>query len=142
MTQSNKPTVGFWIISAIAFVWNLMGVLNYLEQAYMTEDVKALLPEGQRQYMETVPAWATAAFAIAVFTGILGCLALLFRKKIAKSFLFVSFLGVISQMSHGFMSGIKDVYGPGGIAMPILIIGLAVFLVWYSRQVDEKRWLS
>jgi len=142
MTQSNKPTVGFWIISAIAFVWNLMGVLNYLSQAYMTEDVKALLPEGQRQYMETVPPWATAAFAIAVFTGVLGCLALLFRKKIAKSFLFVSFLGVISQMAHGFMSGIKDVYGPGGIAMPILIIGLAVFLVWYSRQVDEKRWLS
>jgi hypothetical protein len=142
MSQSNKPNVGFWIISVIALLWNLMGVLNYVAQAYMTDDMKALLPEGQRQYMESVPAWATAAFAIAVFAGVLGCLLLLFRKRMAKTVFIISLLGVIVQMSHGFMSGIKDVYGPGGIAMPIMIIGLAAFLVWYSKFSESKSWLS
>jgi hypothetical protein len=143
MTQTtNKPNVGFWIISIVALIWNFMGIMNYLAQAYMTDDMKGLLKEGQRQYMETVPAWATAAFAIAVFTGFLGCLFLIFRKRIAKTLLLISLIGVIVQMSHGFMSGIKDVYGPGGIAMPIIIIGLALFLVWYSKSVDKKGWLS
>jgi hypothetical protein len=143
MTQTtNKPNVGFWIISIIALIWNFMGIMNYLGQAYMTDDMKALLKEGQRHYMETVPAWATAAFAIAVFTGFLGCLLLIFRKKFAKKVLLISLIGVIVQMSHGFMSEIKDVYGPGGIAMPIMIIGLSVYLVWYSKFVDKKGWLS
>lgn len=142
MKQSNKPNVGFWIISAVALIWNLMGVMNYIAQAYMTDEMKALLTNGQREYMETVPAWATAAFAIAVFTGVIGCLLLLLRKRMAKTLLLVSLLGVIVQMSHGFMSGIKDVYGPGGILMPIMIIGLSLFLVWYSKFVDKKGWLS
>jgi len=140
--STNKPGIGFWVISIIALIWNLMGILNYIGQAYMTDDMKALLEEGQRQYMETVPAWATAAFAIAVFAGFLGCLLLIFRKKFTKTVLLISLIGALVQMSYGFTSGIKDVYGPGGIAMPIIIIGLSVFLVWYSKFVDKKGWLS
>ncbi|WOC40161.1 hypothetical protein [Polaribacter sp. HL-MS24] len=142
MSQSNKPNIVFWILSIVALVWNIMGVLNYIGQAFITDDLKALLPENQRLYMESVPAWATAAFAFAVFAGVLGSLLLLLRKKIAKTFFIISLLGVLVQMTHGFMSEIKDVYGLGGIAMPILIIGFAVFLVWYSRLVDSKGWLS
>ena len=111
-----------------------MGILNYIGQAYMTDDMKAMLPEAQRQYMETVPAWATAAFAIAVFAGFLGSLLLLLRKKFANVLFLASLIGIIVQMSHGFMSEIKDVYGPGGIAMPIMIIGIGIFLVWYSKK--------
>ena len=85
MSQSNKPNTGFWILSILALVWNLMGVLNYIGQAFITDDMKALLPESQRLYMESVPSWATAAFAFAVFAGVLGCLLLLLRKKIAKT---------------------------------------------------------
>ncbi|MDB9922210.1 hypothetical protein OAC95_01685 [Polaribacter sp.] len=142
MQESKKPNVGFWVISSIALTWNLMGVINYIAQAYMTEDMKATISAAQREYIENVPVWATAAFATAVFAGSFGCLSLLLRKKIAKLLLLISLLGVVVQMSHGFMSDIEDVYGPGGIAMPIMIIGLSVFLVWYSRFVDTKGWLS
>jgi len=142
MSESKKPNVGFWVISSIALIWNLMGVINYIAQAYMTEEMKAAIPSTQREYIENVPVWATAAFAIAVFAGFFGCLSLLLRKKIAKLLLLISLLGVAVQMSHGFMSGIEDVYGPGGVAMPIMIIGLSIFLVWYSRFVDSKGWLS
>jgi hypothetical protein len=142
MSQSNKPNTGFWILSILALVWNLMGVLNYIGQAFITDDMKALLPESQRLYMESVPSWATAAFAFAVFAGVLGCLLLLLRKKIAKTFFVISLLGVLVQMAHAFSSEIEDVYGPGGITMPILIIAFSILLVWYSRLVDSKGWLS
>ena len=39
--NNNKPTTTFWIIGVIALLWNIMGVLAYLGQAYMTDEVRA-----------------------------------------------------------------------------------------------------
>ena len=83
MTTS-KPKAGYWIIAVIAFIWNIMGAMAYIRQAYMTDEVKDLLPEAERALYNNTPAWATAAFAFAVFGGLLGSLALLIRKKIAN----------------------------------------------------------
>ena len=85
MTNSTKPTTSYWIISVLALLWNLMGVAVYLGQALMTDDMKAMLPEDQLAIIENTPAWATAAFAIAVWFGLLACILLLARKKIAKT---------------------------------------------------------
>ena len=85
MTTTNKPTAAFWIIAVLALIWNIMGVMAYLAQAFMTDDMKALLPEAEREMYENKPAWATAAFAFAVFAGLIGALALLLRKKWATS---------------------------------------------------------
>jgi hypothetical protein len=65
----------FWAIGAVALVWNLMGVMNYLAQ--MNADVLAAMPESHRAIIEGRPAWATGGFAIAVFGGALGCILLL-----------------------------------------------------------------
>ena len=37
MTTTNKPTIGFWMIAVIAFIWNLMGAYMYIIQKYKTE---------------------------------------------------------------------------------------------------------
>ena len=81
-----KPTGLFWIISSMALVWNLMGVFNYLTQAFMTNEVLATLPKDQQLLYEDVPAWVTAAFATAVFSGTVGALLLLLKKKNASIF--------------------------------------------------------
>ena len=82
--STNKPPVWFWIVSVVALIWNGMGVMAYLGQAYMSDDALAALPEAEQALYANVPAWATAAFAIAVWGGLLGCLALLLRKKNPK----------------------------------------------------------
>ena len=84
MTSTNRPKAAFWIIAVIALIWNLMGVMAYLGQAYMTDEAKALLTEAEKALYDNVPIWVTAAFAIAVFGGVLASIALLMRKQIAK----------------------------------------------------------
>ena len=65
-----------------------------------------------------MPAWVTAAFALAVFGGALGSLLLLFRKKFAEGVLVVSFLAVLAQMTYNlFLAKNTVVYGPGEILM-------------------------
>ena len=66
MGTITKPSTKFWIIGVLAIIWNIMGVMSYLGQAYMTEDMRKLIPADQLAIIENAPAWATAAFAIAV----------------------------------------------------------------------------
>lgn len=138
-----KPTGLFWIISSMALVWNLMGVFNYLTQAFMTNEVLASLPKDQQLLYEDVPAWVTAAFATAVFSGTLGALLLLLKKKIASTFFILSFIGIITQMTYGLLiSENTNGYGPLGLIMPLMIIAIGGYLIWYSKKAAEHRWLS
>jgi hypothetical protein len=143
MNYLRKPSNLFWVISSIALVWNLMGVFNYLDQAFMTNKVLEVLPKEQQILYQDVPAWVTAAFAIAVFSGTLGSLLLLLKKKNASTFFIISFLGIMGQMSYGLLiDQNSDSFGPMGIAMPIIIIAFGGYLIWYSKKANEHRWLS
>ena len=145
MTDStNKPTTAFWIISIIALIWNLMGVNAYIQQAYNTESHQAMFPDPkQLEIVNNLPAWLTAVFAIAVFAGALGCLFLLLRKKLAKSLLMLSLLAVIIQTVYNvFINEGKEFYEAFQNIMLIMIPLLSIFLVWYSKDVAKKGWLS
>ncbi|MGB1042265.1 MAG: hypothetical protein ACPGU6_02640 [Tenacibaculum sp.] len=143
MTNSNKPTTLFWVIGIMALIWNAMGVMAYISQAYMTDDMKAALPEAERALYENVPSWVTAAFAIAVFGGVLGAILLLMKKKLAKVVFLISLIGIVAQMSYNFfMSKAAEVYGPGGMVMPIMVIIIGVFLLQYAKKSETNGWLS
>jgi len=140
--NATRPTKWFWIIGGVALVWNLMGVMAYLMQAFMTEEALAVLPEAERALYENVPAWATGAFAIAVFGGSLGCLLLLLRRRWATPVLVVSLLGVLVQMYHSFfVANSIEVYGPGGTIMSIMVVVIGVGLIWYANSATTKGWL-
>ena len=140
---TNNLPRSFYLISGFALLWNLLGVMAYVGQVTISEEALNSLPEAQRLLYETVPAWATAAFAIAVNGGALGCLLLLLRKAFATPVLMASLAGVIIQMYHSFfMSNSIEVYGLGGMIMPIGVVVVSVYLVWYSMDVKKKGWVS
>jgi hypothetical protein len=134
MTTSNKPGVIYWIIAIIALIWNIMGVMAYLTQAFMSDEAKALLPEADQAMYSEIPAWATAAFALAVFGGFLGSLALLLRKKWATFVFIISLLGILAQQTYYFfVSNIMEEAGVADMAMPLMIVVVGIFLVYYSK---------
>ncbi len=142
-TSSIKPPTWFWVVASIALVWNLLGAMAYVNQVMMTPEELQLLPEDQRAILESTPAWATGAFALAVWGGTLGCILLLMRKKAATPVLVLSLLGLIVQLYHAFfMTNSMEVYGPGGLVMPIMVIAIGVYLIWFSRSAAAKGWLS
>lgn len=144
MTNTNKPSVLFWIIGVVALLWNAMGVNAYIQQAYKTDAFKAMYAD--KEVLEMVlntPAWVMAAFAIAVFGGVLGCIFLLLRKKIATPIFLLSLIGIIVQMFYNlFISKALEVYGPGAVIMPIMVLALGLFLYFYSKKAIQKGWLS
>ncbi len=129
----------FWVIGAVALIWNVMGVINFFAQ--MNSEMLAAYRESERAIIEGRPAWATGAFAIAVFGGALGCILLLLRKSAAYYLFIASLLGVIVTMTYTLGVGIDFGLGEilGIILMPLV---LAAFLIWYSKQADSKGWIS
>lgn len=130
-----KPTIVYWVIAGLAFVWNLMGVAAYLGQSFMTDQqiVEAYGSE-QATMIITQPSWYTAVFALAVFGGAIGCLGLLLRKSWAVLPLMLSLLCVVIQNIYFAMTGVFENIHGGQWAMTILIPVVAVFLVWFARK--------
>ena len=141
--STNKLPTSFYIISGAALVWNLLGVMAYVMQVTMSQEAMNALPEAERMLLENAPVWATSAFAIAVNGGALGCLLLLLRQTWAFPVLVASLVGVLVQMYHSiFIADSIEVYGPGGMIMPAMILVIAIFLVWYSKYAKEKGWIN
>ena len=138
--SNKKPPVWFWIVSIVALLWNLMGVMAYLGQAYM----KAGYTPDQLALMESTPAWVTAAFALAVWGGLLGCIVLLLRRKLAKPVLMLSLIGILVQMAHSFfMTNAAEIYGPvQGVVTPVIVIIIGIVLVQFARIAEKRNWIS
>jgi len=141
---TTKPPAWFWVVSVVALLWNLVGAMAYLAQAFITDEGKAMLPADKLELLENTPAWATAAFAIAVWAGVLGCIGLLVRKKWARPVLLLSLFGILVQMAYSFfMTNATEVYGiVEGVVMPLLLIGIGIGLVLFANSSQNKGWIS
>jgi len=125
----------FWAIGAVGLIWNVFGAINFVVQ--MNADTLAAYREVEQALIVGRPAWATVAFAIAVFGGALGCLLLLLKRSAAFYLFVASLLGVIVTITHTL--GVDVDFGPGEIVgiilMPLLV---AAFLIWYSKYAEGK----
>ena len=135
---TNKPPIWFWIVSVLALLWNTMGVMAYLIRAFATEEMIANLePEQQAEFLIEYPAWVTGAFAIAVFSGFIASICLLFRKKWAYSLFILSAVAAIAQHIYIFMNiEIKN------YVMPVLIPIVCVLLILFSKHAVSKYWIK
>ncbi len=102
MTETNddKLPIWFWIVSVLALIWNLLGVVAFVMQLTMSDEARAQLPELERTMYANIPSWYMFAFSVAVVFGALGCVGLLLRKKWAVTLFFVSILGIIAQQIY------------------------------------------
>ena len=140
--STTKPSTIFWVISTIALIWNIMGVVAYLGQAYMTDEAMSLLAENEQAYYANVPTWVTAAFAIAVFSGFLGSLALVLKKKWAKPMFLISFVSVVIQVVYNLFIQEYIVFTGSTIILPLITVAIAAFLVWFANDAIGKRILT
>ncbi len=142
MNPSVKPPLWFWVVSTAMLLWNGAGAMAYVADATITADALNALPEAERALRLSRSAWATAAFAVAVFGGAVGCLLLLVRSRWASPVLVLSLLGVVVQMTHAFLiANGYEVYGPPGLIMPALVLTFSLFLVGFARRARARGWL-
>ncbi len=145
MTTTNKPGKGLLIIGILGLLWNLIGVFFWMAENFMmTEEVKATLSPERLELMESAPSWGVIVYGIATIGGVLACIMLLMRKKLAVVLFLISLLCIVIQMGYGmFFMKWGNILGPvDAYVMPLIVIIIGVFLYMYSKKATSKGWLN
>lgn len=141
---NGKPPTSFWIVAAVALLWNLIGlILYYMQVTASDEMLSAAYGEAEFEFIKSIPAWATAGYATAVTFGVLGCILLLLRKAWAIPAFIISLIGIVVQDVYGFViADAIGVFGSGALVLPVIVFVIAIALIIYSRNAKAKGWLS
>lgn len=143
VTASSNLPRWFWAIVVAALVWNLLSVAAYPADVTRSDEALAALPEAERALYASVPAWATGAYAVAVFAGVVGSVFLALRNKYAVPLFTLSLAGVAVQMLHAFaLTNTIAVLGWSSIIMPAVIIVIAAALFRFSLDARRRGWLT
>ncbi|MCH2078033.1 MAG: hypothetical protein MK180_14345 [Rhodobacteraceae bacterium] len=131
--SETRPPFMFWAIAVVGVLWNFIGCWNYILQT--NPEAVAQMPEVYRFVVENRPSWATAAFAISVYGGAVGCILMLLRRRVALALLIISLLGSIMIFYFSFrVLGIE----PATASALLMSIGL----VWFAQLAMRKGWLA
>lgn len=147
--KNNAPARGivpkwYWIVSSILLLWNLVGLAVFGIMMTMIGNAEAMtsanLNDEQQALINATPSWVNISFAVAVIFGVLGCIALLMRRKFAIPLFVISLLGVLAQNTYVFfLSDTIEIMGSVGMA-PLVILA-AILLIPFAIFCAGKGWL-
>lgn len=135
--EAGRVHWSFWVVAALGLVFNLAGGVNFVSQ--MNPNIVDAMPEAYRTIVESRPAWATVAFAIAVFGGALGCLLLLLRKSVAYYVFVVSLIGAVAAQVP--LLGMAD-FPVAALIGGLVQLVVTAFLIWYAKWAQSKGWIN
>ncbi len=141
--SNRKLPKWYWIVSGLALVWMLFGVMAWTADLMMDEAALAQMSEAQQQLYAQRPQWLFVVYAIAIFSGLIGAIGLLLRKSWAVIALAVSLAAIIVQFGYTLfaMDAIR-LLGPGvALPFPIVIFAIGLLLLWFATRAKKSGWI-
>lgn len=139
MTVANAVPRSFWIVAVLLLLWALMGDFAYVSQASRSVPMDAY----DAALFDAMPDWVWSAYALAVWVGTAGAIALLLRRRVAAPLFAVSLVAVVVQF--GYTLGMTDLIAVKGLAtaagFPLVIFAIGLFQLWWARRCALKGWL-
>ena len=129
----------FWVVGAVALVWNAMGVVNIFMQ--MNPDVLATYPESHQTIVANQTGWIAASVTVAIFGGAIGCVLLLLRKAGAVYLFYASLIGTIIVVAHTLSLPI-ELSSSDIVLIIVMPVVVAALLAWYSRWTAMRGWIT
>lgn len=138
--QGRSAPVHLWIVGIIALLWSAFGCYDYAMTETANQAYLAKMPADAVAYMNTLPKWLTAMWAIGVWGGLAGSVLLLMRSRYAVWLYALSLVGAVVGLGYQmFMTRQPASMTTGGMQyMPWVIIAVCAFLLWYSWSMEKK----
>jgi hypothetical protein len=134
-----EPPRWFMAAAIAVLLWEIFGCTMYILQ--VTAD-RASLPPEQAAMWAATPEWSTAAYAIAVWVGLVGAVLLLMRRRLAEPLLLVSLVAVLVQFSSLLLvRELREATPPGAWVMPAFIIVICTAIWLFARRAKARGWL-
>lgn len=124
-------------VAIAAILWNLAGAVDYLLTQYGIAPYLVLFTQPQSAFFTALPAAADAAWATAVWGGLVGAVLLFLRASIAPWVLGLACLGMIglSIWLIGFAAPpLVTLTGAGGVVMLVCASAVSLMFYLYARR--------
>lgn len=143
MDGSTRPPAWYWIVAALAFLWEATGCYFYLTQVTMGPAELARLPAAQAEMFGGMAAWQWAAYAIAVWVGVIGAVGLFLRRRWASLGFWVSLIAAAIQYGYTIFATrlLELMPAREALPLPILIVVLGLVFLWFAGFAANKGWL-
>jgi hypothetical protein len=125
-----------WVVGALALIWTAGGAADYVMTRYGVEAYLAHMTAPQQAYLEGFPVWVGLCWALGVWGGVLGALALLIQLRWAGTLFPLSLAGIIGTSAYGYLLAdppLNTLMGPVEAAFSPAIFVVAVLLLIYAR---------
>jgi len=137
------PKKAFWIVGALFLLWNIFGCSIYVMDKMMSDTALLEYYSENGQVMlearHAYPIWATATYALAVWIGLLASILYLLRKKLAVALFVMSLISAIICFIPSFTNAtVKAGGGDSYWVMPVIVVLLGLFEIWWSRKQAAK----
>ncbi len=135
-TLITKPSIAFWVLGGLFLLWNAFGCyLYYMDMTMSVVDYTAAYGADMAAMRELYPTWSVAAYAIAVWGGLLAAILYLLRKRWAASLFVISLIAAVISFVWSFTNAdYKAAAGGSFWIMPVVVVALGAFEVWWSRK--------
>jgi hypothetical protein len=139
-TAHGRTPAHLWIVGVLALLWNAFGCFDYLMTVTANQTYLGKMPADQITYMNALPSWLTAFWAVGVWGGLVGSILLLMRSRYSVWAFALSLIGAVVGLGYQmFATTMPASMTSGAMAiMPWVIIIIAAFLAWYSWNEEKK----
>jgi hypothetical protein len=128
----------FWLVAVVSLLWNGFGAYDYTMSHLQGETYyrQMGMSDAVIAFMDTYPSWMHAVWAVGVWGSALGAVLLILRSKWAFHAFAVSILGAIGNLAYTAMT--PAAAGVMGIEMPLVIIAICGFFIWYAWTMTKR----
>jgi hypothetical protein len=144
MTTGVKPPAWFWVVTLLLVAWEAFGTYLFVQEMRLGPDAMPGATAYQRGLWASLPAWYFYAYAVAIFAGLLGALALLLKERRSTILFAISLVAML--VTFGYLFAATDVIAHQGagkaLGMPAVVVVITLFAIWFSRMAAAKGWIG
>ncbi len=132
-----------WAVGVVSLMWNAIGALDYTMTELNNAAYLAAMTAPQIAWLNAIPAWAVALWALGTWGGVAGSLLLLAQQRWAVAAFAISLTGVIGITAFQLRSAMPQTLPASndGVFKLAIVIG-AVALLWYARAMQRRAVLN
>ncbi|MEO6226056.1 MAG: hypothetical protein ABIO80_09450 [Sphingomicrobium sp.] len=135
-----RPVAAWFIVAAVvALLFMGLGCVSFLMHVFANRDS---LPLDQRAAFEAEPVWVTAAYAIAVFGGLVGAVFLILKRKSAEWLMLASLIAVLAWLAGlVLVAPLREALSANDLLVAMVIAALTWTIYWFARHSRQRGWL-
>jgi hypothetical protein len=139
-----RPPAWFTAVAVLLILWGAAGCASLYAHIAFGPALNPAATDWDRAYYAALPIWFNFDYAVAVFGGLFGAIALAMRSRAAKPFFILSLAAVVVQFGYIFLA--TDAIAQKGAAatlpFPLFIAAVAVFQIWFARHARRRGWIA